>query len=111
WPLLLKLANAALRDRVDNAGQPLAAALAYINKALDRRGLTFFDARDADARHQAVEKTIALSIERLSDTEQQRFMELAVFPEDVDVPLQTLEKLWGRTGGLDDLDTESLSAR
>ena len=111
WPLLLKLANAALRDRVDNGGQSLAAALVYINKALDRRGLTFFDARDAVARHQAVEKTIALSIERLSDSEQRRFMELAVFPEDVDVPLQTLEKLWGRTGGLDDLDTENLSER
>jgi len=63
------------------------------------------------ARHQAVEKTIALSLERLSDSEQRRFMELAVFPEDVDVPLQTLEKLWGRTGGLDDLDTENLSER
>ena len=39
WPLLLKLANAALRDRVWG-GQSLSAALAYVNHALDRRGLT-----------------------------------------------------------------------
>ena len=36
WPLLLKLANAALRDRTHSGGQALSAALAYINKALDR---------------------------------------------------------------------------
>jgi WD40 repeat protein len=111
WPLLLKLANGALRDRVHSGGQSLTAALVYINKALDRRGLTFFDARDPIARHQAVAKTIELSIELLSESERERFTELAVFPEDVDIPLQTLEKLWGRTGGLDDLDTENLSER
>src|SRR5207247_10273140 len=33
---------------------------------------------------------------------------LAVFPEDVDIPLATLEKLWGATGGLDDFETEDL---
>ena len=110
WPLLLKLANAALRDRV-HGGQSLSAALAYLNRALDRRGLTFFDARDAGARRQAVSNTIELSIERLSEREQARFTELAVFPEDVDVPLATLERLWARTGGFDDLDTENLCER
>ena len=30
-----------------------------------------------------------------------------MFPEDINIPLQTLERLWGRTGGLDDLDTEN----
>jgi WD40 repeat protein len=110
WPLLLKLANAALRDRV-RSGQTLDAALAYVNHALDRRGLTFFDARDSAARHLAVAKTIELSLEPLSEHERARFTELAVFPEDVDIPLPTLEKLWARTGGLDDLDTESLCER
>ena len=110
WPLLLKLANAALRDRVQG-GQSLSAALAYINKALDRRGLMFFDARDAGARHSAVARTIEISVERLTEPEQARFAELAVFPEDVDIPLPTVERLWGRTGGLDDLDTEALCER
>ena len=111
WPLLLKLANGVLHDRVRDGRQTLSNALAYVNKALDKRGLTFFDARDPSARHQAVARTIELSIERLNEAEQARFAELAVFPEDVDIPLRTLERFWGRTGGLDDLDTETLSDR
>jgi WD40 repeat protein len=111
WPLLLKLANGALRERVQVTGQSLADALAFVNKALDRKGLTFFDARDAVARHQAVSKTLDISIGLLSDAERTRYAELAVFPEGVDIPMATLEKFWGRTGGLDDFDTESLCDR
>jgi WD40 repeat protein len=110
WPLLLKLANAALQDRVRSA-QPVPDALSYLNKALDKRGLTFFDARDPAARHDAVVTTLELSIERLNDAERARFTELAVFPEDVSIPLAILERFWGRTGGLDEVDTESLSDR
>ncbi len=39
WPLLLKLVNGALHKRLA-AGQPLAAALAWVNAGLDSRGLT-----------------------------------------------------------------------
>jgi hypothetical protein len=53
WPLLLKLANAAMRDRVHSGAQTLSTALVYVNKALDRRGLTFLDARDAIVRPRA----------------------------------------------------------
>jgi WD40 repeat protein len=63
------------------------------------------------ARHQAVAETIELSIERLTEDERARFTELAVFPEDIKIPLSTVQRLWGRTGGLDDLDTEHLSER
>jgi hypothetical protein len=50
WPLLLKLANGALRHRVTEGGQSLAEALSYVNRALDKRGLTAFDAREAGER-------------------------------------------------------------
>ena len=59
WPLLLKLVNGALRRRVGEMNQPLADALAWVSKALDRRGLTAFDAREAGDRSQAVAKTLA----------------------------------------------------
>lgn len=111
WPLLLKLVNAALRDRVQTAGQDPAAALAFVGQALDRRGFTFFDARDSAARHQAVATTLDVSIERLSADERARFTELAIFPEDVPIPLATVQRLWERTGGLDDFDTEQLCER
>jgi hypothetical protein len=44
----------------------------------------------------------------LHEEQYARYQELAVFPEDVAIPLDTLEKLWGATGGLDDFDTEEL---
>ncbi len=111
WPLLLTLVNGALRERVLHQGQALADALAYVHKALDKRGLTFFDARDAGARHAAVATTLGLSLAQLSAHEGQRFDELAVFPEDAEIPLATLAALWAHSAGLDDLDCEALCER
>ena len=92
WPLLLKLTNAVLRERVGNRGQSLADAIAYANRALDKRGLTVFDAHNPEERNQAVSSTLSVSLELLSDEEQARFGELAIFPEDTDIPLETVEK-------------------
>ncbi len=111
WPLLLKLVNGVLRDRIARAGDSLPSALAYANKVLDRRGLTGFDPRDAEQRHQAVATTLGVSLERLTDAEHARLGELAVFPEDVEVPIGTVELLWGQTAALDDLATEELLQR
>ncbi len=110
WPLLLKLANAVLCERVRNRGQSLADAIAYVNRVLDKRGLTAFDARNPANRNQAVSSTISVSLELLSNQEQARFDELAIFPEDTDIPLETIEKLW-QHAGFDDVDTESLCER
>ena len=111
WPLLLKLVNGALRERVLHQGQSLADALSHVDRALDKRGLTFFDARDAAARHAAVASTLELSLAQLSTSERARFDELAVFPEDAEIPLLTIGALWARTGGMDEFDAESLSQR
>ncbi|HEV2765378.1 MAG TPA: TIR domain-containing protein, partial [Pyrinomonadaceae bacterium] len=110
WPLLLSLAGGALRDRV-GAGQTLAAALLYVRMGLDKRGLTFFDARDPASREQAVRTTLGVSFERLSADERARYGELSVFPEDADVPLATVAKFWKETGGLDEFDAEELCDR
>ena len=107
WALLLKLANGVLRDRVGR-GEALVNALAYLNKALDRRGLTAFDATNAQDRNAAVSATLRVSFDLLHTEQYTRYRELAVFPEDVDIPLIALQKLWGATGGLDDFDTEEL---
>jgi WD40 repeat protein len=111
WPLLLTLANGLLRERIQHAKQPLSNALDYVNKALDKRGLVAFDARASGERNQAVAKTLSVSFELLRGNELVRFRELAVFPEDVEIPLSTLQKLWGKTGQLDELDTEELCAQ
>jgi WD40 repeat protein len=106
WPLLLKLANGVLRNRL-KSGDTLPAAIVYANRALDRRGLKAFDADKPIERNQAAEMTLRVSLDQLATEDRQRFSELAIFPEDVAIPLATLEKYWG----LDDLDTEDACTR
>jgi len=107
WPLLLKLANRSLLNRINN-NETLSVALAWVSKALGRKG---FDAlRDPDSAHQrhaAVSATLEVSLSLLSGDQRHQYERLAIFPEDVDVPLKTLETLWN----LDDFDTEDLCQR
>ena len=107
WPLLLKLVNRMLRDRVDRAGDTTAGAIAYVTRLLEKRGYRAFDAHDAQQRHDAASATLAMSVQRLPLDERARLQELVIFPEDVDIPLDTVALLWGRTGGMDDVDTET----
>ncbi len=111
WPLLLKLVNGVLRDRVNTYHQPVADALAYISNALQKRGSTVFDAKNAQERDQAVEKTLSVSFEQLEPDEFARYQELAIFPENVPIPLRVVLRLWSATGKLDALDTEILCQR
>jgi WD40 repeat protein len=111
WPLLLKLANGALRDRVYNNQQTFLEALTYVNDKLDQVGLTAFDAQNPTTRNQAVGQTLEMSLGLLSEAQRARYQELAVFPEDANIPLAALEKLWQATGSLDDFDTEELCDR
>jgi WD40 repeat protein len=111
WPLLLKLVNGALRRRVNDAAQPLADALRYVKAVLDRRGLTAFDGGAAEDRNLAASKTLGLSLELLHPAERAQFAKLAIFPEDADIPLTVLEKLWRATHDLDEIGVEDLCVR
>lgn len=51
-PLLLMLVNGTLRDRIRNDNQPLADALIYVNRALDKRGLAAFDPQNTERGRQ-----------------------------------------------------------
>jgi WD40 repeat protein len=103
WPLTLKLARGALAQRMAR-GDSLEGALKYLNRALNLKGITVFDSEHAEERHQALSKTIDVSLELLSPQEQQRCFELAIFPEDLDVPLAQISQLWD----MDEFDTETL---
>jgi WD domain, G-beta repeat/APAF-1 helical domain len=93
------------------ARQPLDQAIAGVNKRLDEKGLRAFDARNEAGRSNAVAITIGVSLDLLSESERARFAELAVFPEDVDVPIGVAVRLWAKTGGLDETVTEDLLVR
>jgi WD40 repeat protein len=108
WPLLLKLVNGFLRDRVLKSRQALSEALVGVNKRLDNRGVVVFDARDPADRSKAVSDTVGASLELLDGDQCARFGELGIFPEDIDVPLGVVSRLWAETGSLDEFETEDL---
>ncbi len=107
WPLLLRLVNGVLRRRFKQ-GESLADAHEYVRQVLERRGLTGFDARDAEARDQAVSLTMDMSLGLLNEEERSRYHELSVFPKDEDIPLKAITRLWGATGSMGEFEVEEL---
>ncbi|MBI5931918.1 MAG: TIR domain-containing protein [Chloroflexi bacterium] len=107
WPLLLTLANGAMRRRMETGESPAQAA-AWVEKALTRKGFSALDDPGSQTgRHRAAAATLQVSLELLTNTEFHRYIRLAIFHDDVDVPLAALERLWG----LDDFDTDDLCGR
>jgi WD40 repeat protein len=106
WPLMLKLARGALKQRLAR-GDSISGALLYLNRALDQKGFTVFDSLHAAERHSGLGKTLNVSLDLLEPMERQCCFELSVFPEDVDIPLNEAAVLWG----LDAFETEQLAER
>ncbi|MEO7117211.1 MAG: TIR domain-containing protein [Caldimonas sp.] len=106
WPLLLRMAGAALRQRIDR-GDSLEGAIRYVERALEKRGVTAFDRERSANRHEAVASTLGMSMDLLETADRVRCAELAIFPEDVAIPSAVLGELWA----LDDLDAEDALSR
>lgn len=106
WPLLLELARDVLHQRMAR-GEILEGALAYLETALQRKGVTAFDRRDAAQRNDAVARSLGVSLELLPPADQDRYRQLAIFPEDVEIPLTSVAALWG----LDAFDTDQAVER
>ncbi|GIH29729.1 hypothetical protein Aph01nite_80390 [Acrocarpospora phusangensis] len=101
WPILLNLVNGVLRRRAAR-GQPSEQAAEEIASKLAAEGPLAFDpARPAD-RGQAVAATVEASLALLDPDDRERYLDLAVFPEDVDIPMDMLRLLWpyGRADAL-----------
>jgi WD40 repeat protein len=94
WPLLLGLASGRLRDLVTRRGLAARDALARVFDQLARRGQMAFDEKNTHARDQAVRLTVEVSLEALSDHERRCYERLAVFPEDVTIPIAMLARFW-----------------
>ena len=93
WPVLLALANRALVRAVDY-GTPVEQALQDVADRLDEDGPVTFDLDNVHHRGRAVRATIRASLDLLAPETVERFFEMAVFPEDADVPVAVLEMLW-----------------
>jgi WD40 repeat protein len=93
WPVLLNLINGVLRRRTARGQLSQHAAAEIVDRLVTDGPVAFDPARPAD-RNQAVAATIAASLALLDATDQQRYLDLAIFPEDVDIPLDVLRLLW-----------------
>jgi WD40 repeat protein len=95
WPLLLKLVNRQLRGLVKEDGFAIPDALKETKSVLESEGFSAFDQDDPESRHAAASRTILVSVRRLAEKERGMYFQLAVFPEDADIPLAILEGYWG----------------
>lgn len=101
WPVLLQLTNRSLRYRILRQKTPALEALDTVNRELDQKGVVAFDpAHHVSQRDQAVAATVDASLEMLDPSERQRFAELAIFPQEVALPLARAAQLWELTAGL-----------
>lgn len=111
WPVLMKLVNRALWHRITLQKTPAATAVDAVESELTRKGVLAFDPKlQVEQRDQAVAATIEASLEMLDPLERQRCAELAIFPQDVAIPLEQAAALWRRSGGIDADDARELIA-
>ena len=98
WPVLLSLVNATIRRMVDH-GLTAESAAARVERRLHRRGPAALDVRRGAERDQAVAATVDASLDLLGPTELERYLDLAIFPPNTDIPLPVLAMLWDGPAG------------
>jgi len=102
YPLVLALANTQIHRNMQT-GRPLTLAISSAQNVLEKRGILGFDDKNPIERQRAVSATLDVSINQLDpETRRRLYRELAIFPEDVGIPLVILEKYWK----LDAIDTD-----
>lgn len=104
WPLLIRLVNSILRNLVQKHKQALPDALAYLERELNKHGVIAFDPDQPRERHEAVARTLEISFALLSKDDYDRYLQLAIFPEDADIPFGLLQRLWNSDKILDQDD-------
>lgn len=113
FPLLLILVNGYLRKaKFENTS--LIKAVESAEKKLRKSKLTeLTEAEMEDERkfHDAVGKTLSLSLEELSERDLDRYIELAYFPESTGVRFPTVVGLWNKTSNLDEEAVRNLCVR
>ncbi len=103
WPLVLTLAHGLLAEQV-RSGRTLARALEVVERASQDRGVTAFRLDNEAARNQTAQACLEVSLRHLEDfmpthiQARERYQEVAVFPEDTDIPLAMIQRLWQATG-------------
>jgi NB-ARC domain/Domain of unknown function (DUF4062) len=110
WPVLLALVNGAVQaDQA--AGRRAEDSMCECLHELRATGPTALDVTDVDERHTAVARTMEVSLTRLTADQRARYLELAVFEEDVAIPGPVLVRYWQATGGWSQFQTRRYCQR
>jgi WD40 repeat protein len=110
WPVLIALVNRALKRRLRYGGA-LATAVEALIREITSDGPTILDITSSSRRQDAVAATVHASESLLAEANAawvDRYHELAVFPDDTDIPLTTAAALWSATGNATVAEAEQL---
>lgn len=107
WPLLLALANGALR-RAARDGGDLGVAAARLADRIRAAGPDTLDIAVERRREHAARLSIEASLDLLASEHRARYAELAIFPPDTTITRAAVTLLWRATGGMADERTDQL---
>ena len=106
WPIALELARAMMRQRIEQGDSAENAAQRLI-QTLQKKGPRGLAKGTGDPHHRTIDAVLGRSLELLGSDDRTRLIELAIFPEDVPIPLSAAASLWG----LDESDVEETAQR
>ena len=109
WAQMLSIANRWLLNEVA-LGATLVAAIAEFEQRLNTRGLLAFPEDEAQ-QNRAIWTCVEASLADLEENKLTRLGELAILPEDENIPLGVIEALWAESGGLDKDEAHDLIRR
>ena len=101
WPLALELARATMGQRIAR-GDSAEGALYHVMRALEKKGVGALRKSTAEPRYRTIDTVIEASLELFGQDQRSQYSELAIFPEDVSIPLTAVRCLWG----LEEWETE-----
>jgi WD40 repeat protein len=94
---VIDLSRGRLQSRVLDGWQ-LSDALLEAENSYSAHGVDAFDNSSSTSREDSYTRCINASLDILTSWQKARFFELAIFPEDTDVPYGTVALLWAETG-------------
>ncbi|HEY0753028.1 MAG TPA: NB-ARC domain-containing protein [Ktedonobacteraceae bacterium] len=113
WPLLLSIAHGLLATQL-RYGRPVEQALEVVKQTYqDRRGVSM-GAGETRGFQETMQVSLQASFRQLEAMVPvhyrpvERYEELAIFPEDTDIPIADLRHFWQATGGLESWEVDDL---
>jgi WD40 repeat protein len=107
WPLLLGLVHGRI-VRAGRQGIKPSSEARLIAAELSAGGPAALDLTFETQRERAVRLTVEASLKPLSRQQRERYIELGVFAEDVDIPQEMVHLLWQHTGRMSSIDADRL---